>query len=112
MRLQYHCSDCRRTNYISPVVPTRGDLQMKVGDAIGVNCKHCGHLGKKHINKITAVSDNRIILGALVLGIIVTIALLFSFGLIAVIALTLPILAWIYENNSTNSFNKYAIRRK
>jgi hypothetical protein len=85
---------------------------MKVGEEIKVNCPFCGRIDKKHINKINAVMDNRLIVGALGVGIVLTIILMNFLGLIASFAMTLPIMAWVHESNSTNSFNKYMIRKK
>lgn len=39
MRLQYNCSSCKKGNYFKPKTATRGDLQMKLGDEVKVNCK-------------------------------------------------------------------------
>lgn len=32
MKLEYRCPSCKATNYYTPVIATRGDLHMKIGD--------------------------------------------------------------------------------
>jgi len=85
MRLRYSCSICKASNYFTPKAPTRADLQMKFGsDEVQVNCKHCGKLEKKHINKISGTADNRMILIGLGIGVIVGITVLLFYGFIGV----------------------------
>ncbi len=112
MRLQYNCTSCRNTNYFRPVVATRGDLQMKMGDEVEVKCEFCKEMQKKHINKITAVADKRMLIVGGILGLVSAIILWLSFGAIGVVTAVVPILIGVYESNAANSFNKYMIRRK
>ncbi len=111
MRLQYTCSSCKTTNYYTPVVPTRADLQMKMGDEVRVNCSNCGKQDKKHLNRISAVTDTRIIIVGLILGIISTVVLWNFVGAIGTITFSLPIIFWKYELEKTRNFNAYAIKR-
>jgi hypothetical protein len=111
MRLEYYCSSCKKANYYTPKAATRADLQMKMGDEVKVNCKNCGKQDKKHLNRITAVTDYRIILVGVILGIISTIALWNYVGLIATITFSVPIFFWKYELENTRKFNSYAIKR-
>ena len=113
MRLTYTCSACKKQNYLGYNEATRPELQMKVGgDEVKVNCDYCGKLDKKHINRITAVADNRILLVGLVAGIILSLVLAYFFGLIAAVILSIPIIVWKYENENAHKFNSYAIKRK
>jgi len=113
MRLRYSCSICKASNYFTPKAPTRADLQMKFGsDEVQVNCKHCGKLEKKHINKISGTADNRMILIGLGIGVIVGITVLLFYGFIGVVALAIPLLFWAAENKAVGEFNRYRIRKK
>lgn len=111
MRLQYTCSSCKKPNYYTPVVSTRADLQMKMGNEVKVNCSDCGKQDKKHLNRITAVVDNRILIGGVILGIISTILLWSILGAIATATFTLPVLFWKSEQGKTRTFNRYTIKR-
>ena len=113
MRLAYTCSSCKEQNHLKEKAATRPELQMKLGkDEVQVNCDSCGKLDKKHINQITAVIDNRMILLGLGLGVIVTLALWNTFGAISTLSLGIPFLFWVSESKGLSSFNKYMIRRK
>ncbi len=112
MRLEYTCSGCKKQNNYTPVTVTRGDLQMKVGDEVTVNCSHCGKMDKKHINRIDAVIDNRKILIAISISALVAIVLWNLYGGIGALFFTIPIIVWIQESKATNDFNSYKIRRK
>ncbi|MDH7447360.1 hypothetical protein [Aquimarina sp. 2201CG14-23] len=112
MKLEYTCSGCKKQNKYTPVVATRGDLQMKVGDEVNVNCGHCGKQDKKHINRIDGVVDNKIILIAIVASVIVTIVLWNFYGAIGSITGVIPAFVWMYETKAANNFNSYKIRRR
>ncbi|WP_103068917.1 hypothetical protein [Aquimarina sediminis] len=112
MRLEYTCSGCKKQNNYTPVAPTRGDLQMKVGDEVHVNCTHCDKMENKHINRIDAVVDNKIILIALVISAVVTVVLYTVMGLIGTFTILIPVLIWGQESKSINHFNSYKIRRR
>ncbi|MDY8137163.1 hypothetical protein [Aquimarina sp. 2201CG5-10] len=112
MRLEYTCAGCKKQNNFTPVTTTRGDLQMKVGDEVNINCDHCGKDDIKHINRIDAVVDNRKILIALAISAVITIFLWSFYGAIGTITGTIPIFVWIYESRATNDFNSYKIRRR
>ncbi|MCK8523201.1 hypothetical protein M0D21_16600 [Aquimarina sp. D1M17] len=112
MRLEYTCSGCKKQNKYTPVTATRGELQMKVGDEVDVNCDYCGKLDKKHINRIDAVVDSRKMLVAFVISAVVTCVLFMYFGLIGTITFGIPFLMWVQENKSISSFNSYKIRRR
>lgn len=84
---------------------------MKSGDEVRVNCKNCGKQDKKHLNRISAVTDNRIVFVGLILGIFGTLALWNYVGAIATITFTLPIIFWKYELEKVRNFNSYAIKK-
>ncbi len=112
MRLTYTCSSCKRVNYLKNRAETRPELQKKLGrDEVQVNCDGCSKLDKKHINRITAVIDQRITLIGLIVGGIASFVLIYYFGLIAAITLSFPIVVWRYESENAHKFNSYAIKR-
>ena len=113
MRLTFTCSVCKKENYLKEKASTRPNLQMQIrGDEVHVNCKFCGKRDKKHINRITAVVDNRIIGIGIIVGIVISLILIYFFGFIAAIILSIPILVWRNESDNAHKFNSYAIKRK
>ncbi|WP_271768482.1 hypothetical protein [Aquimarina algiphila] len=112
MKLEFTCSQCKIQNKFVPVVSTRGQLQMQVGDEVEVECKYCNRKDKKHINRIDAVVDNKKILIVFIISMVISVVLFFMFGLIGSLVISLPILMWIQEGKSTSDFNSYKIRRK
>ncbi len=112
MRLEYTCVSCKKQNNYKPVTSTRGELQMKVGDEVDVNCGHCGKIDKKHINRIDAVADNKKILIAFLISAVASLVLYSYFGLVGTITVGIPLLMWVQEGKSTNQFNSYKIRRR
>jgi len=91
---------------------TRPDLQMEKGNEFGVTCQSCGNNEKKHVNDVRAEKNNLIILLGLGIGIIVTLFLLFNYGLIGTVGLAIPLIFWKQQMSATKSFNSYTIRRK
>jgi len=98
-------------NYYSPVVSTRADLQMKMGNEVRVNCSNCGKQDKKHLNRISATTDTRLIILGGVVGIICTVILLNFIGIIASVTCSFPFLVWQNEISKVRTFNRYAIKR-
>jgi len=112
MRLTYRCSSCKRENYLEDKAATRPELQAKLnGNEVRVNCKFCGKMEKKHINRITAKADNRILIIGFFVGLIVSFCLIYLFGFIASLTFSIPIMVWRYENDTAHKFNSYSIRR-
>lgn len=112
MKLEYRCPSCKATNYYMPVIATRGDLHMKIGDNFDANCRSCNSKEKVHINKITAVQNKKLILIGAAIGLITAVILWSIFGAIGTVSLVIPILFMTVESSATNSFNKYMIRRR
>lgn len=113
MRLTYTCSVCKKQNFLIVKEDTRTNLQMKLrSDEVKVNCNNCGKLDKKHLNRITAVPDNRIIIVGTVVGMISTIVLWNFLGAIAVFTFSIPIMFCKYESEHAHRFNSYVIKRK
>ena len=88
-----------------------------------MNCSNCGKLEKKHINRISAVVDNRIVVTGFIVGLCILIVagsytLLSSYNLalwkfLALAGGTLsgiPVFLWNMENKAVGNFNRYAIR--
>ena len=125
MRLTYTCSTCKKQNYLKLKASSRADLQMKFGDEMKVNCNSCGKFEKRHINRISAVVDNRQVVGGFVAGLIIVLlsgVYLFSslntgiawWKVIAAAGSTIagiPVFLWNRENKVVGDFNRYAIRR-
>lgn len=113
MKLSYTCSICKKQNTLKEKKDTRAELQMELrSDEVHVNCQNCGKRDKKHLNRITAVVDNRIVLLGISVGIISTIVLWNFLGAIAVFTFTIPILFWRYESEQAHKFNSFLIKRK
>ena len=124
MRLTYTCSACKKQNYFKPTMQSRADLQIRFGNEVKVNCCNCGKLDKKHINRISAVVDNRVVVVGFMVGLCLLIAVggyvfmsnksLAFWKLLAVAGGTLsgiPVFLWNRENKAVGNFNRYAIRR-
>ncbi|MEE1961678.1 hypothetical protein V1387_03200 [Allomuricauda taeanensis] len=124
MRLVYTCSVCKAQNYFKPKSGSRADLQIKFGNEVKVNCVNCGKLEKKHINKISAVVDNRIVVGGFIIGLCVLILIgsytfIFDrplaywkfFALAGGTLSGIPVYLWNMENKAVGNFNRYAIRK-
>ncbi|MFS4492824.1 hypothetical protein [Maribacter sp. 2308TA10-17] len=112
MRLTYICSSCKKQNYLSQKADDRAILQKQLSsDEIQVNCNSCGKMEKKHLNKIVAVVDNRLVFLGIPLGIIATVILISFFGLIATITFSIPIYVWSYEQKKAHQFNLFRIRK-
>lgn len=111
MRLTYYCSSCSRKNYINSKAKNRFELQTEVGDEINNRCTHCGTIEKKHINRLFAEPSKFIGLFVLILAIVLT-GIIFIFGFIATLTITIPI--WIYfdAHKKASQFNKVMISRK
>ena len=106
MRLTYTCSSCKKQNYLKEKTNTRPDLQMKLrSDEVRVNCNFCGKMDKKHLNRITAVADNRILTLGFIIGLVVSVILIYFFGFIAALAFSFPIIVWKYESENAHKFN-------
>jgi hypothetical protein len=113
MRLTFTCSSCKTQNYLKESAATRPDLQLSLkSDEVRVNCQFCAKMDKKHINRITAVADNRVLILGSVLGLIISLILIYYLGFIAALAFSSPIFVWRYESENAHKFNSYAIRRK
>lgn len=112
MKLVFNCGSCKEINNFKPKFTDRGLLQEAMGDEVKVNCMKCGKIENKHVNKIKAVVDMKMIYLAIIMSVLLTSFLLFYVGLIATVTFTLPMVAWLYEYKSANLFNRYRIRRR
>ncbi len=105
---------------------TRAQLQMKYGDTVQVNCQNCGKIEKKHLNKISAIVDNRLVVAGFILGLLIVAVLFGYMGIMMehslafwkVLAISgttisgIPIFFWNRENKAVSNFNRYAIRKR
>jgi endogenous inhibitor of DNA gyrase (YacG/DUF329 family) len=113
MRLTYTCRICKKQNFLQHKEKTRPELQMKMAaEEVKVNCNNCGKFDKRHINRITAIADYRVIFMGVILGILGTIILWNFLGAIAIFTFSIPLYFWRYESEQAHKFNSYAIKRK
>ena len=91
---------------------------MKFGDTVKVSCNSCGKGEKKHLNKIRAVVDNRLVVGGFIAGVLIVLFLvnyvIMSWKTLAIAGSTIsgiPVFFWNLENKAVGNFNRYAIKR-
>ena len=125
MRLVYTCSSCKKTNFFKPKLESRAHLQAKFGDMVRVNCEHCGKMEKKHLNRISAAVDNRLVVGGFIAGLSFIFLIggylesmmqgSLSFwkilGVVGSAAAGLPMFLWNNENKAVRNFNRLAIKK-
>ncbi len=112
MIISYYCSSCKKDNYIKTKTTNRFDLERELGsDEIARNCDHCGTFEKKHLNRLHAEPAKYVLWLCISLAIVLTM-LVFYFGFIAVITVSLPI--WIYfeAQKRASQFNKAVLTRR
>ncbi len=104
---------------------SRAHLQMKFGDEVKVNCNNCGKFEKKHINRISAVIDQRLVIGGFIAGLAFGVIFCIYIFFIANVSLSfwkaiaafggaiagIPVFLWNRENTAVGNFNRYAIKR-
>lgn len=110
MTVSYYCKSCKKRNKIKTTAINRYQLQMELGDEINKNCKHCGTIEKRHINRLSADPDYMIFFISLFIAIILTV-LLWNIGFIAMVTLMLPFWAYFNALKRANLFNKTRIRK-
>jgi hypothetical protein len=110
MRLNYYCStkSCKKINHIIVKSTNRYDLKHEIGEEINERCKHCGSYTKRHINRLHAVANFKIIIGGILLAAVVTL-IFWDLGYISTLSATIPIGIWAYENKKISVFNKHLI---
>ncbi len=104
------CSSCKKTLKVKSGAKNRGDLQREMGDNVTITCNSCATVNRKHINRISAEVDNRVIIASIFAGIIISGLAIFYLGLIASLLLSIPIIVWRIEMNNAHDFNSYRIR--
>ena len=110
MRLNYYCStkSCKKINHIIVKSTNRYDLKQEIGEEINERCKHCGSYTKRHINRLHAEANFKIIIGGVLLAAVVTL-IFWDLGYISTLSATIPIGIWAYENKKISVFNKHLI---
>ncbi len=93
MKLYTHCTSCKRQIPIKSSASTRPDLQMEKGSDFKVYCS-CGSEETKHVNDITAEKSNSVMIIGVAIGIVVSAILLFNYGIIGTLGLSIPIIFW------------------
>jgi hypothetical protein len=112
MKLITRCSSCKKEVRVKSSAATRPDLQMEKGDEFLVNCDNCGNMEKKHVNDVTAETNNTIILIGVVIGALSAIVLWSMFGAIATVSGIIPLIFYYQQIEAVKGFNSYRIRRK
>lgn len=110
MRLYYYCSSpsCKKTNTITVKSSNRYDLKMEIGEEINERCKYCGSYTKRHINRLHATPNNRIVIGGILFAIFFTVTF-WNLGFITTLSGTIPIAIWMHETKKASAFNKVMI---
>lgn len=115
MTHHYVCSHCHHENKVSIKENDRGSFQMQNGDFLNTNCSKCLKTAKTHINDVYGKESRNMIIGGFVVGLLITVILLFIHPRVWLISLTfisIPTLVFVLENNSTKSFNQFRIKKK
>jgi len=84
---------------------------MDKGEEFNIQCEHCLKNSKIHVNDVRAQQNNKIIIGGVVVGLIITIVLWRFLGAVATLSATVPAIIWKQEANAVTTFNKYMARR-
>ena len=116
MKLVTRCTSCGIDMNMNTWHSTRSELQMKKGDHLDFNCKHCGTNQSKHVNDLTAVQSNKITIIAFFMSVMIGVVMLFIFeghflwfsGLVFII----PLYSWNDQMQKTKAFNSFMVRRK
>jgi len=111
MKLTASCNSCKKEHLIKSYASTRPDLAQDKGEEFSMNCTDCGNNTRVHVNEVQAKPNTTVLLAALVVGVLVTVILLYFLGAIGTISLGIPLLMWRQENKSASTFNGYMIRR-
>jgi len=111
MTVSYYCKSCKKNNKIKTKSINRFELQQELGDEISQNCKHCGTIEKRHINRLTADPNYTIFFITLLFAIVGTV-FLWNLGFIALITFTAPIWAYFDAINKANLYNKTRVTKK
>ncbi|WP_396600911.1 hypothetical protein [Algibacter sp. R77976] len=111
MKLSYYCSSpsCKKLNYIKVKSNNRFDLKEEIGLEINERCKHCGNHTKRHINRLHAGPNYKIIAGGVILAVLFTV-LFWDLGFITTLSGTVPIAIWMSEEKRASTFNKLLLR--
>ncbi|WP_138656814.1 hypothetical protein [Maribacter algarum] len=98
---------------------------MKIGDEVRVNCSNCGKQDKKHLNRISATPDNRLVVGGFVIGVLIILLAGNYLEIIMQVSLSfwkilgiagsaiagIPMFLWNRENKAVKNFNRYALKK-
>ena len=115
MTHHYICNYCKHENKVSVQENDRGDFQMQKGDFLKTDCVKCLKTEKTHINDIYGKESKNIVIGGFILGMSITILLLFihpNVWIISAAFITIPTLVFAYQNNLVKTFNHYRVKRK
>ena len=84
---------------------------MEKGNEFKVYCS-CGSEETKHVNDVIAEKNNLVMIIGVGIGIVVSAVLLFNFGIIGTLGLSIPIIFWQQQISATKAFNGFTVRRR
>lgn len=111
MELITFCKACRKSIKVKSRATSRAKLEREKGREFLVNCTHCGKNNPKHVNDIRARENKVVMMSAGALGILLALILLFIFGAIGTLVITIPIFIWKQQTEAVGRFNRYLLPR-
>lgn len=115
MTHHFICNHCKHENEVSINESDRGAFQMQHGDFKDATCVSCMRKDKIHINDIYGKISKKMILTGIIIGVVITLILLFITPNVFIISgavLSIPTIFYVYETNLVKTFNQYRIRKK
>ncbi|WP_046755496.1 hypothetical protein [Kordia jejudonensis] len=112
MKLSYYCAatSCGKINYIKVNADNRYDLKDEIGKEFNERCKHCGKHTKKHINRLYAEPNSKIIWISILITIILSIAVFIaSKKYVILLVYGIPLIVWKTQIAKAKNFNKLMI---
>ncbi|GGD20241.1 hypothetical protein GCM10011343_08450 [Flavobacterium orientale] len=115
MTHHFICNHCKYENKVSINESDRGTYQMQHGDFKETTCFNCLRKEKTHINDVYGKVSRKTIVTGFIIGLVLTIILLFTLPNIIIIStaiISIPTILFVYENSIVKTFNNYRIRKK
>ena len=111
MHLTTICKNCQEETAVKSHATDRRDLIRDRGETFNIQCNECKKNFTVHVNDVRAQTNPMIMIVALVLGVIFTIALVMVLGFIGTFTLSIPAMIWAQQNKSVRDFNVFMIPR-
>lgn len=106
------CKSCHENIKIKSYAITRPDLSMERGDEFNQMCSHCGATRKYHVNDVWAKQNKFVLLLVVIFSLILTVVLLFAFGIIGTLTVIIPAIFAKQQLSSVAAFNSYFVNRQ